>query len=180
MASITKIELAKRLRLQPGDLVLRELAAKLLDRSQKSMANKATSDALPGFYNVAGKGVRGGDIYYRLDWIAAFLAWKSRPLKERNSQEARAALAAKIEFGAQDLPGPAGPSISVAARNTTGLSHAERLMLEEMVAKMPVKNFEVGDGVVWMSDGGLDPTSPDMAPILAEMRKILLGGGGKE
>lgn len=180
MASITKIELAKRLRLQPGDLVLRELAAKLLDRSQKSMANKATRDALPGFYNLAGKGVRGGDIYYRLDWLKAYVAWKSRPLKERNMTEARTALEAEIEFGAQDLPGPAERSIPLAAHNMSGLSHAERLLLEEMLAKMPVKNFEVGDEIVLMSDGGLDLESPDAAPILAEMRKILLGGGGKE
>lgn len=176
MASITKTELAKRLGLQPRDLVLREEAAKLLSSTVKSMANKATRDALPGFYNVAGKGKRGGDIYYRLDWIAAYLAWKSRPSKERNSQEARAALAAEIEFGAQDLPGPAGPSISVAARNTTGLSLAERLMLEEMMAKLPEMNFEVGDGIVLMADGEIDPTSPEAALILDAMRRKLLGG----
>jgi hypothetical protein len=94
--------------------------------------------------------------------------------------EARTALEAEIEFGAQDLPGPAGPSIPLAAHNMSGLSHAERLMLEEMVAKMPVKDFEIGDEIVLMSDGGLDLESPDAAPILAEMRKNLLGGGGKE
>ncbi len=176
MASITKSELAKRLGLQPRDLVLREEAAKLLDSTEKSMANAATRNALPGFYNVAGKGVRGGTIYYRRDWIAAYLGWKSRPLKERNMPDARAELEAEIGFGAQDLPGPAGPSIPVAAHDISGLSHAERLMLQEMLAKLPEMKFEVGDEIVLMSNGEIDPTSPEAALILDAMRRKLLGG----
>lgn len=175
MASITKFELAKRLGLQPRDLVLREEAAKLLGSTEKSMANKATRDALPGFYNVAGRGVRGGGIYYRLDWIAAYLAWKGRPRKEREMSEARVALAAEIEFGAQDLPGPAGPSIPVVAHDISGLSHAERLLLQEMLAKLPEMKFEVGDEIVLMSDGEIDPTTSEAALILDAMRQKLLG-----
>lgn len=175
MVSITKSELAKRLGLQPRNLVLRDEAAKLLNSTPKSMANKATGEVLPGFYNVAGKGVRGGDIYYRRDWIAAYLAWKSMPSKERNSSEARAALGAEIRFGAQELPGPAGPSIPVAAHDMSGMSHAQRLILEEMLAAMPVKNFEVGDKLVLMSDGEIDLTSTDAPTILEELRRKLLG-----
>lgn len=87
-----------------------------------------------------------------------------------------AELKGEIGFGAQDLPGPAGPSIPVAAHDMSGLTQGEWLMLQEMLAKLPEMKFEVGDEIVLMSDGEIDPTSPEAALILDAMRRKLLGG----
>lgn len=104
MAIISKEDLAKRLGISLADLVPRDVAAQLLDRRPGSLANKVTANILPGFYNLSGKGVSGGDIFYRRDWIADYRAWFALGRSKRNTIELRAALDAKIEYGACELP----------------------------------------------------------------------------
>lgn len=106
MAKISKEELAKRLGISPADLVPRDVAAQLLDRAEGSLANKVTADILPGFYNLSGKGVSGAGIFYRRDWIEDYRAWFALGRSKRNAKELRAALDAKIQYGALDLPEP--------------------------------------------------------------------------
>jgi hypothetical protein len=104
VASINKDELAVRLGLRPIDLISREVAAQMLNREHRSLANKATAELLPGFYNLSGKGVRSGTIFYRTDWIEDFRAWSAMGRAARNTPEARAALGDKICYGPQSLP----------------------------------------------------------------------------
>ena len=80
------LELARRLRVSPGDLIDRTAAAALIGKSPGSLVNRP--ELYPGFYNPSGAR-SGGEVVYRRDWIAAFL---------------RDGRAADIGWGRQELP----------------------------------------------------------------------------
>ena len=174
MTAITQRELAVRLGLPPSSLISRPKAAALLGRESRSLANQTTGNSLPGFYNLSGMGVKGGVILYRRDWIDAFLRWSAMDKAEREKPSARKSLECLICFGPQELPEPATISIPLKISNIAGLSHAETLMLSELVEKSPNIEFELGAELILISDQEIPVNDPEFRLILNCMRQRIV------
>lgn len=90
---------------------------------------------------------------------------------ERNKPSARKSLECLLCFGPQELPEPATTSIPLKIYNTSEVTHAESLMLIEILEKSYCQEFEMGAELVLISDREIPVNDPDFQLILSTMRQ---------